>query len=99
MLGRLEVEAPLLGEERTLADVIEHVGHSGRPTVQTSVTVADVDGNLFQDFVDGGEDDRQDGLDALGRQQRTFVVGERVCKAAGGFHHRLLASDFQGNNT
>lgn len=114
VLGRLEVEAPLLGEERTLADMIEHVGHSGRPIVQTSVTVADVDGNLFQDFVDGGEDDRHDGLGALGREQRTFVVGERVCKAAGVFHHRrsqqhsseattetnvrLLAPDFQGND-
>ncbi|KAG7215777.1 hypothetical protein INR49_021900 [Caranx melampygus] len=44
--------------------------------------------NLFQDFIDCGDHGGHDRLNALAREQRTFVVREAVRKAAGVFHHR-----------
>uniref|UniRef100_A0A671VQA6 Gastrin releasing peptide receptor n=1 Tax=Sparus aurata TaxID=8175 RepID=A0A671VQA6_SPAAU len=80
LLGRLQVHVPLLGEQRTLADVIQHVSHPGRAIVQPSVAVADVDGELFQDFVDGGDDG---GYRAIVRPLDRSGAKVSVCVRAG----------------
>lgn len=86
-LGRLQVRVPVLGEQRALAHVVQHVGHAGRPVVQTSVAVADVERHLLEDPVDLRHHGGQDGLGALAREQRASVVGEAVGEAAGARHH------------